>query len=779
MGHLLGAITQDKLDAQRGVVLNEKRQGENQPYGRMQDLIAAATYPAGHPYSWTSIGSEADLQAATLGDVKQWFSEHYGAANAVLSIAGDVDPDHVKARVEHYFGHIPSGPPRVRHEAWVAPMRGTKRDILQDRVPQARVTQVWNVPGFCEHDANILSLSSAVLAGGKTSRLYERLVYRERIATHVSAHLGPFEIGSQFTVDAMVAPGADPAVVERAIQEEMARFLDKGPTADELERVRIGLEADFVRGLETIDGSGGKSATLAQYEVYCGSPDWYKREFQWIADATPATVRDVARRWLSDGRYVLTVLPFPERPVGKDQADRSQLPAVGEAPALSLPPLQRDRLSNGIEILVAERHAAPLVQLGVMFDAGYAADDREKPGTARMTLDMLSEGAGKYDSLGLARREEELAAAIGASSNLDTSLVLLNSLTRRLPESLDLLADVILRPTFPEQELERLKQQRLAAIQQEKSQPRGLATRIYPRLLYGPDHAYAGTRSGSGTEASVKAMTVADLRRFQAQWLRPDNARILVVGDTTLAQIKPLLEEAFGRWKAPGQEIPGKDLVKIALPPAPRLFLIDKPGAAQSLVLGAHLAPPKSHPDDTAMNLASSVLGGLFVSRLNMNLREEKHWSYGASSSLGSARGQRVFSVYAQVQTDRTADSIKEMLRELDDITGPRPVTEAELELAADNLVVGLPGDHETISDLARSYLDILQFGLADSYYNDLVPEVRSLGVDEVLAAARTLMHPQALTWVVVGDLAQIEAPLRALELGKVTVLNAEGEVLR
>ncbi|MGQ0528519.1 MAG: M16 family metallopeptidase [Panacagrimonas sp.] len=779
MGHLLGAIDQKKLDEQRGVVLNEKRQGENQPYGKSDDLIAAATYPAGHPYSWTTIGSEADLKAATVDDVKQWFAEHYGAANAVLVIAGDVDPDTVKQKVELYFGDIPAGPARMRHGPWVAKMSGTKRASLQDRVPQARITKVWNIPGFCEHDTNLLSLASEILAGGKTSRLYQRLVYKDRIATQVGAGIGPFEIASQFTLDALVAPGVDPAVVERAMDEELARFVKQGPTAEELTRVRTGVHADFLRGLERIDGFGGKSATLAQYEVYCGSADWYKQEFKWIAEAQPETLRKASAEWLSDGQFVLRVEPYPEYVTASTGADRSKLPAVGDAPALELPALQRGRLSNGIEVLVAEQHAAPVVQLAMLFDAGYAADQNEKPGTARMTLDMLDEGAGKRDALAIAQRQEELAVQIGAQSNLDSSVLLMNSLSHKLPESLDLLADILLRPSFPEAELARLKQQRLAAIQQEKSQPQGMAGRVYPALLYGQGHAYSSARSGSGTEASVAALSVQDLQGFHARWLRPDNVRILVVGDTTLAAIQPLLERAFGNWTKPSAPLPNKNLASVERPQKPRVFLLNKTEATQTLLLAAHVAPPKADEDDTAMNLASSVLGGMFVSRLNMNLREDKHWSYGASSSLGSARGQRPYVVYSQVQADRTVDSVKEILKELHGITGKAAITSQELQLAADNLVVGLPGDNETSAEVAASYLNILQFGLKDSYYNDLVPEVQALSVDKVNEAARKLIHPDALTWVIVGDLAKIEAPLRALNLGEVKVLDADGKVLR
>ena len=779
MGHLAGAITQAKLDEQRSVVLNEKREGENRPYGKAGDLIAAATYPAGHPYSWTAIGSEADLNAATVEDVKSWFAENYGAANAVLVIAGDVNPEEVKKKVELYFGDVPPGPTRARHGPWVAKMSGTKRAVLQDRVPQARINKVWNIPGFCEKDTNILSLAADVLGGSKTSRLHQRLVYQDRIATSVDIGIGPFEIGSQFTVDALVSPGVDPAEVERVIDEEIAKFLKHGPTAAELQRARTGFEAAFVRGLERIDGFGGKSATLAQYEVFCGSADWYKQEFQWTTHASPEAVRKTAVAWLSDGQFVLTVEPFPEYTAAASGADRSSLPEAGAAPALELPPLQRSKLSNGIEVILAERHAAPVVQVGVLFDAGYAADVGEKPGTARMTLDLLEEGAGERDALSFALRKEELAVEIGAQSNLDASFVLMNALSERLPESLDLLADMVQRPRFDPAELARSQQQSLAAIAQEKSQPIGIATRLYPELLFGKGHPYASTRSGLGDEASVASMSIADIKAFHARWIRPDNARILVVGDTTLDQIKPQLERTFGSWKASQTALPVKTVPTVPRASAPRVFLINKTGATQTLLLGVDLAPPKSDPDDTAMNLSTAVLGGLFVSRLNLNLREDKHWSYGASSQLGSSRGQRPFVVYTQIQADRTADGLKEIDKELRGITGAKPITAQELKFAGDNFVIGLPAENETSSDLAASYMRILQYGLKDSYYNDLVPKVQSMSVAEVNAAARRLIDPQSLTWVVVGDLTQIEAPLRALDLGEVKVLDSSGNILR
>ncbi|MGH8444500.1 MAG: M16 family metallopeptidase [Solimonas sp.] len=783
MGHLVGAIDQARLDEQRGVVLNEKRQGENEPYGKVDDFVAQATYPAGHPYSWTTIGSEEDLNAATVPDVKAWFAEHYGAANAVLVIAGDVDPAIIRQKVEHYFGDIPSGPP-LRHQGpWVAKMQGEKRASMQDRVPQTKLYQIWNIPGFCDADANQLSLAASVLGDGKNSRLYKRLVYQDQTATRVGVGIGPFEIGSQFTIETTVKPGGDPAAVERAIDEEVQRFLREGPTAAELSRVKTSVFAAAIRNLERIDGFSGKSSQLAQYQVYCGTPERYTEELQEIRKTTPALVRTVAQRWLSDGVFKLDVQPFPEYTTAASGADRSKLPDLAPPPALKLPPLQHATLSNGLKIALAERHNVPVVQFSLLSDAGFAADAGGKPGTARLTLDMLDEGAGKYDSLTLAATADSLGALIGSGSSLDTSFIKLNALKAKLQPSLALYSDVVLRPTFPAKELERLKKLQLAGIQQEKAQAFGIARRLYTKLLYGADHAYANPVSGSGTEASVPTIQVEDLRAFYRRWLRPDNSTLLIVGDTTLAEIKPLLEQQFGSWKAPAEPLPQKNLATVAAPVKPRMVLVNKTGAEQTLVMAAQLAPPKSDPDDLAIQMATTALGGNFVSRLNMNLREDKHWSYGAFTSIAGTKVQRPFFAYAPVQADKTVESIAEVQRELTAVVGKQPLTQKELDFARDSVALALPGDNETASELAASYTTLLTYGLPDSYWNDIVGKLDALQPDAVNAAARRVVRPEALTWIVVGDLAKIEAPVRkqaaSLGIADISVLDIDGKPLR
>jgi zinc protease len=776
MGHLLGAIDQKVLDEQRGVVQNEKRQRENLPYGKASELITTSTYPAGHPYSWETIGSMEDLNAASLEDVKEWFRTWYGAANAVLVIAGDVTAAEAKQKVEKYFGDIPAGPVLRRQQEWIAKMSGTRRASMQDRVPQARIYKVWNIPGYRQRDFTLLDITSDVLAGGKNSRLYRRLVYTDRTATAVSAFVGPFEIGSQLQVFVTVKPGEDPAKVEKVLDEELANYLATGPTRAELDRIRTSNYAGYARGIERIDGFGGKSYILAESQVYGGSPDFYKTRLDWVANATPADVLAASRRWMSDGVFVLNVEPVKSFTTVASTVDRTKPPATGAPPSLKLPGPQRAKLSNGLEVIVVERHNAPIVDFTLIADAGYAADSQTRPGTARLAMLMLQEGTKTRSSIDIAERAESLGASLSVGSSLDRSYLSINALSGRLGESLELYADVLLNPTFPEKELERLRGQTLAAIQQEKAQPQGIINRVTPKLLFGERHAYANPSSGSGTEEAVSNLKSSELAAFYQRWVRPDNSKLLVVGDTTLAAIQPLLEQRFGGWRAPAEAVPAKNIANVPLAQKPRVFLIDRPGAEQSQILAITVAPPRSDPDHIRFEVLDALLGGNFTSRLNMNLREDKHWSYGARTRVTDAVGQGTFRAGAGVQTDKTAESMVEIRKELRDVIGTRKPDAAELEFARDSIAIALPGSNETSSEIAGSYGEIVTFGLKDSYWNDFVGDLNALTPAMVNESSGRLIHPESLTWVIVGDLSKIEKPVRALNFGEVTVLDTDGK---
>src|SRR5512143_2276721 len=457
MGHLLGAIDKAKLDEQRGVVQNEKRQGENEPYGRVEELIQTAIYPKGHPYSWTVIGSMEDLNAASLDDVKEWFRTYYGPSNAVLVVAGDVKAEDVKARVEKYFGDIPPGPPIAKHDVWIAPRSGEHRQTLQDRVPQSRVYKVWNTPQWGAPDDDRLDLVARVLTSGKSSRLFKRLVYDDQIATDVRAYQGSSEIGSNFMIQATARPGGDLAAVEKAVNEELARLLRDGPTAEEVERAKTDRLSGFVRGVERIGGFGGKSDVLAQSQVWGGRPDFYRTRLDRVKAAGVAEVAAAAKRWLSDGVYVLEVHPFPELAAGPGGADRKSRPVPGASPEAHLPAFERATLPNGLKLIVAERHDVPVVRMNLLVDAGSASDQFAAPGTAKLAGDMMDEGTKTRTALQISDELQMLGAQLGTRSALDTTSGTLPALDANLDPSLAVFADVVLNPSFPQAELDRLK----------------------------------------------------------------------------------------------------------------------------------------------------------------------------------------------------------------------------------------------------------------------------------------------------------------------------------
>ncbi|HEY8258534.1 MAG TPA: pitrilysin family protein [Gemmatimonadales bacterium] len=774
MGHMVGAITQAKLDEQRGVVQNEKRQNEDQPYGKVWDFLTPRIYPSNHPYSWTVIGSMRDLNAASLDDVKGWFKSYYGPSNAVLVIAGDIDPKTARDKVERYFGDIPPGPPVARQGPWIAKRSGSQRGTMQDRVPQARLYKVWNVPEWASADATYLQMAASVLSDGKSSRLFKRLVYQDQIATDVNASVDGHEIAGRFTITASARTGVDLARVEKAVNEELSRFLAGGPTPAELARIRVRARAGFIRGIERIGGFGGTSDVLAQGEVFAGRPDFYEVRLQRIAGATAMQVRSAATRWLSDGDYTLEVHPFPDFASALASVDRTALPAVGAPPTPEFPALERDTLSNGLKIVLAERRSIPQVRFDLLVDAGYASDQFAVPGTASLAMTMLDEGTRTRTALQISDRLAELGANLGASSRLDVSTVSLAALRDQLDPSLDLFADIVLHPAFRQFDVDRLKKQRLAQIRLEKADPVGLALRVFPGLVFGEGHAYANPWSGSGTEASTQKITRADLVKFHQTWFKPNHATLVVVGAITMRELRPRLERLFAGW-SPG-DVPVKNIGEVAQRPRPSVYLFDRPGAEQSVIIAGNVAPPKSSPEEPAIETMSAVLGSDFGSRLNMNLREDKHWAYGAFSFIRDARGQRPFLAYAPVQTDKTKEAMAELLKELRGIVADRPIQPSELERAKASLTLTLPGSWETMDAVAGSIDDIVAFGLDDRYFDTYAEKIRSQTVATVTAAARSAVQPDHLVWIIVGDRAKIEAPIRELGLGTVQALDADGK---
>ncbi|HVV86862.1 MAG TPA: pitrilysin family protein [Kofleriaceae bacterium] len=812
MGHLVGAIDQGLLDEQRGVVQNEKRQGENQPYGQVFEHLAAASYPPTHPYHHTTIGSMNDLNAAKLDDVKNWFRSWYGPNNAVLVLAGDIDLATAKEKVTRYFGDIAptANVPKMKPD--IAPRKTSTHEVLTDAVPQPRIYRVWNVPQFGAAETDQLRLFAHVLGGARASRLDRRLVHQDKLCDSVSSSVQTSELGSVFFVQCDVKQGVDPATVEKELDEEVQKLIASGPTADELNGARTVFKAGFIRGIERIGGFGGKADTLAQCAVFTGKADCFRASLANVEKATPASVKAAGKKWLSKGDHTLTVMPGERKPeveppavdvppskvpppakglkAIKTDVDRSKgVPATTSFPPLTFPKLERATLSNGLKVVLASRPGLPVVQMELEVQgAGFASDPAKAQGTAAFTMGMLDEGAGDYDALAFGDREEALGAVISAGASLDEASLYLSALKENLDPSLALFSDVLLRPRLDDKDVERVRAQWLAGIKQEKARPQTLARRVVRPILYGAGHPYAAPASGTGDEAAIAALKRDDLQKFIKTKLTPGSATLLIVGDTTLAEIQPKLESALAGWKAApapaggaaaGAGAAGAAVPTVTLPTRPRVFLLDQPGAIQANILVSELVPSTKDPGSVELEVANSVLGGEFSSRLNMNLREDKHWAYGAYSGLADALGQRPWAASAAVQIDKTVDSIKEMKKEIDGyVTGKAPATPDELTKVQNNEIRGLPGSYETAAAVLGTIDDIVLYGRPDDWPVQRAARMQALTPAQVNAAATTI-KPTAETWIIVGDLSKIEAGVRALNLGDVKVLDADGKVIR
>ena len=797
MGYLLNAVSKEKLDNQIGVVSNEKRQGDNQPFGLVDYKRSETLFPEGHPYHHDTIGSLEDLSAASLDDMKTWFTDHYGPNNAVLVLAGDINAAQAKPLVEKWFGKIKRGKDVAPVNAPVPTLEKDIKIVMKDKVPTTRIYRNWVVPGLADPDTNSLFVGLSALGGLSSSRLDNILVRQEQTAVGASAYLIPFVHGSLVNIQVDVKPGADADAVAKRLDQILADYIKTGPTAEEVQRVATSNIAAQIDGLEQVGGFGGKAVALAEGQLYVGDSDFYKKELQRLATAKPAAVKAAMQKWLT--RPVLEIRVEPgEREVYKEVAagsgsrtgtlsspafyappgsednlvssplsfqDRSTFPEPTGTPALDFPTVEETTLSNGIKVFFARRAAVPTVRVAVSFNAGYAADPADKRGIASMMSTMMSEGTTSLTSTQIAETEEKLGADVSVGSSLDRTVASLRAVKPNLGLSLDLLADVIKNPAFATNELERVRVQQLTRIKSENNQPQGIAVRRLPPLLYGKGHPYGGPQTGSGYAETVAAIGRDDVVNFHASWVHPAKAEIFVVGDTSLKEIKPMLEVRFGKWTSNAAPAPAKNFAVAVPAPASRILLIDRPNAPQSLVLAGVVLDAKGSDDLLTLRAANEIFGGDFLSRINMDLRETKGWSYGVGSQVNGAEDRVPFYMFAPVQTNQTGPSVKVLIDQLKDFNGAKPVTAEELEKTIKGNVLELPGSYEQSSAvLGQMQSDRLNKRPFD-YAETVAAKYTALTAKALNDEMRAKVDPSKITWLIVGDAAKVKPQLEALGL--------------
>jgi len=781
MGFLLEALDQQRFDIQRDVVKNERRQSyENRPYGMAHWHIQEALFPLPHPYHWMTIGSQEDLDAASLDDVKDFFRRYYAPSNASLAIAGDFQRDHAVELVNRYFGDLPPGPPLTRKGRLDSPLAGRVELEIRDRVSLPRVYVSWPTPpDFSEDDAP-LELLQAVLSDGLSSRLHRALVYEKQIAQSASIMYHPGEAAGQFTAQVTAAPGHDLEEVEAALDAEIERVRIEPPTDEEISRVRNRLEASHYRQLARIGGFGGLADQLNHFNVFANDPELINTSLDRYMAVQRADILRVSESILDHRQVRLKVLPEQSLAQSVTVAlDRTLMPEPAVEPSFTPPIPQRHRLDNGLEISVVEQPGHPIVAFGLMLGAGALADPESVPGLASFTSQMLAEGTTSRSSLELASDFEFIGSRLSTDVRREFTLLATETLTKHWPTALSIMADMVQNPTFPEHELERVRRELLTDLRRGKDDPTFVAEMITPGLVFSKDSGYG--HPIHGTESAITSLTKNDVVRQFKEAYGPEGSTLLVAGDVTLEDVVDQAQEALGAWTADvavsshrnGEGGGARASAKYGNG-VTTIYLVDKPGAAQSVIRAVQTTIPRHHTDYFGLLLLNYSFGGQFSARLNQNLRQDKGYSYGYNSGIQWHQGPSVLSAGGSVQTDVTKESVVETLREFNDVHHSRPISEEELTSAKAGILQSYPASFERPGQVINQLLQLTLFDLPNDYFQSVKPSIEKVSLGDVHRIGRELVEPDGLSTLVGGDREVIEPGLRELEL-PVVLLTDDG----
>lgn len=781
---LADALTEENFENQREVVRNERRQTtENQPYGRWYELVNEHLYPAGHPYSWPVIGRHEDLEAATVDEVAEFFRTYYTPNNLSLVIAGDFDEAFARDRVEHFYGGLEPGPLLERRRRWVPSLPEGKIVEVTDRVPQARVHMIWPAPERFDADETALDAAAAVLGDGLSSRLEKLLVYDRRLCTEVSVFNYAKEIAGLFGIIATVRPGCDGQEVEGLVAGQIAKLASGGPSRDEVERARTVWEYQYVSSLERIGGFGGKADRLNESNTYKADPGYFHVEHDRFRNLTGSKISEAVERWLVSRhgltlRYQPDTLPKaagPEsaRAAGDGVLDRSMVPALGSDTPFQTPEVHEDRLDNGLEVLVVGQHDLPKVAVTLNVKTGGVHDPPDRCGMAQLMLQIMDKGTRGHGALDLDEALSRLGTVIGKSMYLESARLGMDVLTDKLTSAMALFADVARNPLFPEEELDRERHRHLDHLAQQASHPQSLAQRLCPGLVFGYDHPYG--RPVQGYASSVSEMSRYEIARSYEENWRPDQSALVFVGDITRDQAMKLADQRFGSWKGdvrPAKEVPDPSPGRKTI----RIWLVDRPGAPQTVVCQFIAAPSRDTPDYHALRLVDAIWGGGFQSRLNLNLREEKGYTYGVSTSLGLLGVSGYWKVQTSIQTDKTGEVVQELMNEMEDLGGDRPVSAEELEEARTGRIRGYAQRFESLRRIAGSIGGLWSSGRPMSDMRDAVENLRSVTLEEVRSAAGRYLDARRAGYLLVGDRSSIETQLADRGLPMPEILDPEAQ---
>ena len=775
MGFLIDALDQQRFDIQRDVVKNERRQSyENRPYGMAHWQIQEALFPLPHPYHWMTIGSQEDLDAASLDDVKDFFRRFYSPSNGSLAIAGDIDSQATLDMVDKYFGSLQPGPSVPRFGRFDSGLKGRVELEMRDRVSLPRMYIAWPTPPHLTSDDPALELLRGVLSDGLSSRLYKTLVYEKQIAQNAGASFHASEVAGQFVVDVTAAEGHDLDEIQAATEEVLSSISSNPPTEEEIDRAKNRLEAQHYRQLTHIGGFGGRADDLNHFNVFAGDPGMINTSIDDYLKITREDILRVNRSVLDERQVRLRVLPEKALTASTTQLDRTMMPSPAKEPAFVAPLPDEIQNPNGLNILVLEKHEMPVVSFGLVIPSGTITDPPNKPGLAAFTAQMISEGTREKSSQEIAEAFEFIGARLSAEARREMTLISTETLTKHWKKALKLMAEVVRFPSFPQIELDRVRREHLTDLRRAKDDSGFIAEQVMPGLIFGKDSKYG--HSSVGTEDSVSSFTKADIESYFNNYYRPQNATLVVAGDVSLNEAQLEISSVFGDWTNATLVNSGYEDLSNDSEALTTIYLVDKPGAAQSVIRAGHTTISRANQDYFKLVLLNFIFGGQFSARLNQNLRQDKGYSYGFHSSISWFKEASAFVAGGSVQTAVTKESVQEILKEFSDIHGMRPVSSEELTSAQSGMLQGLPAGFERPGQILGSMVQMVLHDLPRDYFRTVGDKLSDVKLKEINLSSQEQVHPEKLTILVVGDRSIIENGLHELGL-PIVVLNDEGEV--
>lgn len=798
MGFLLDAVTQEKFEVQRETVKNERGQGvDNQPYGQLTERVNEALYPEGHPYSWQTIGYIEDLNRVNVNDLKQFFLRWYGPNNATLTIGGRFDEAETLAWIDEYFGSIPRGPEVDNPDKPIVTLAADRYISMQDNVALPLLYMAFPTVYLYHADEAPLDVLMYILGQGETSLLYKNMV-KNGLAVQAAANHGCAELSCTFTVLALANPasGKTLADLEKIARDSLQEFETRGVVDDDLARVKMSIVSGMIYSLESVSG---KVSRLASHETYTGNPNFTADDIARYENVSKEDVMRVYRQYIKGKpAVVMSIVPpgqtamiaredtwsryerqLPDyaatsesdlvfRPA-KDEFDRSVMPPSGENPSVILPEIWRAELDNGIEVLGALNAETPTVAIQLRIEAGQRDEPLEKLGLAALTAAMLNESTTERSNEELSNQLQKLGGSVQISAGNDATILTVRSLSENLDETLAIAAERLLQPAFDEEDFVRVKDQTLQTIRRGKTRPATTAETVYQLLLFGKENSFSYLNIG--TEDSVSALTLDDVRTFYVDHYSPKISSVVAVSDQEQGELVEKLG-IFGGWQ--GAEVAIAELKEFPALGKTRIYLVDKPGAAQSEIrIGKRALKFDATGEYYRAYLMNFTLGGAFNSRINLNLREDKGYSYGAFSGFYGNKDYGTFTAQAAVRTDATADSIVQFENE---IRRYAEVGISEPELAFTRKAIGQRDarNYETPGQKLGFLSQILLYDLDEDFVDEQNEILAAIGQKELSQLANKHLNMADMIIVVVGDKAAILPELEKLGYD-IVELDADG----